>query len=135
MNMPRRLLCGLLVLSGGCTESTLHQDCPTADSEGIVREAFTAPPQLTNPTQAIRAVERETRLSGVGGTGVPRVWFTIDARGIVRRVTIYKSSGDPALDSVALRSALKFDFQPAYKDSDPVCSSIALPVRIGASQT
>lgn len=120
----------LLPVACGGASTSIEDECPAINDQGLVAATFTVPPRLKDPAAASRAIERERRRASLPSNGSPRVWFTLDTRGVVRSTSIYESSGDPDVDSVAVRSARHFRFHPAYKDNVPVCASVAFFVAI-----
>lgn len=91
---------------------------------------FTAPPSIRNRDEIVTALRDGypalLRDAGVGGT--IRVYFYIDAEGLVRRTRLDESSGHPALDDAALRVAEAFRFDPALNGSEPTPVWISLPI-------
>lgn len=124
------LFVALLPVACGGASTSIEAECPAINDQGLVTATFTVPPSLKDPAAALRAIEREARSASLRSNGAPRVWFTLDTRGVVRSTAIYESSGDPEVDSVAVRSARRFTFTPAYKDNVPICASVAFHVAI-----
>lgn len=64
--------------------------------------------------------------AGAGGETILRLW--LDERGLVVRSLVSRSSGYPALDSVAGRVAGRMRFRPARNRDDPVRVTVHIPV-------
>lgn len=91
---------------------------------------YTQPPDITNRSDVTAALQeaypKELREAGIEGTA--QVWFFIDAEGVVQRLQINKSSGDPDIDAAALRVASVVQFSPALNRDEPVAVWISLPI-------
>lgn len=91
---------------------------------------FTDPPQITNRSEVIDALEREypplLREAGIGGT--VRVYFHISATGEVAEARIDISSGHEALDRAALRVADAYRFTPALNRDQTVPVWVSFPI-------
>jgi TonB family protein len=93
------------------------------------RVAYTLPALLNQPevTELIQAqyppalVDRR-----IGGEAV--LWLWLDERGKVARSVISSSSGQPALDSIALRVSHAMRFRPAKNREDAVRVLVQIPV-------
>ncbi|HUE77081.1 MAG TPA: TonB family protein [Longimicrobiales bacterium] len=87
-------------------------------------------PALLN-TEEVTALIRgqyPTRLAerGVGGETI--LWLWLDERGLVVRSVVSRSSGHPALDSVAGTVANRMRFRAARNRDDPVRVIVQIPV-------
>jgi len=91
---------------------------------------FTVAPSIVNREAVIDAMAREypplLREAGVGGT--VRVYFFIDADGIVQDFRIDESSGHPAIDDAALEVADVFRFSPAMNRDERVPVWVSFPI-------
>ncbi len=91
---------------------------------GDVRQftPFTIRPELQNPTEVARALERHyppmLREAGLGGT--VNVWFFIDDDGRVLKTQLKASSGYDAFDQAALQVASMMRFSPAWNRDQKV---------------
>jgi protein TonB len=83
--------------------------------EGKVFVRYTVSPELKNPSEALRIVEREypplLKAAGIGGS--VSVLAHIDTLGRVLEVETAASSGNEALDQAALEAARLFRYTPA----------------------
>src|SRR5690606_39070946 len=84
------------------------------DREGVARE-----PQRRYP--------RTLRDAGIGGA--PVVWFYIDGEGGVVKTQLRESSGQTALDEVALEVGKTLRFRPALNRDRKVAVWVSLPLR------
>ena len=92
---------------------------PPPPVEGVVKTSrftpYTVRPELKDPAEALRIVEREypplLRAAGVGGSVT--VLAHIDTLGRVVEAEIAVSSGSQALDQAALGAVKQFRFRPA----------------------
>ncbi|MEQ9397883.1 MAG: TonB family protein [Longimicrobiales bacterium] len=91
---------------------------------------FTVAPSITNRQEVIAAMEAEypplLRNAGIGGT--VRVYFFIDAEGVVQRSLIDNGSGHEALDQAALRVAEVYRFSPALNRDRRVPVWVSFPI-------
>lgn len=91
---------------------------------------YTVGPEITNRTEAQRALEREypplLRDAGIGGT--VRVWFYIDENGRVQDTRLVESSGHPQLDEAALAVADIMTFSPALNRDKQVAVWVQFPI-------
>jgi TonB family protein len=98
--------------------------------DGPAYTPYTERPDITNRSEVFRALEREypplLRDAGIGGSA--RVWFLVDARGVVRKIQIDESSGHEALDDAAIRVAEVIRFTPARNREKLVPVWISLPI-------
>jgi len=94
---------------------------------------YTTPPELKNREEARAAIAREypPRLKADGIGGVAQLWLWVDACGQVRETRLRASSGQPALDSAALRLARMLRFAPALRGRVPVSIWIQIPIVFG----
>jgi len=104
------------------------------DAAGEGQPSFTPfdiPPEVLNGAEVARVLRSEyppvLREAGVGG--VVAVFFHIGADGGVEDARIAESSGYPALDEAALRTASAFRFSPAFNRGEPVPVWIQIPLR------
>jgi TonB family protein len=102
-----------------------------AAGNGPTSTPFTSPPRLRNGDEISRALEREypvlLRTSGVSGT--VKVWFHVDADGVVQETVVGETSGFASLDAAALRVARDMKFTPALNGRDNVAAWVSLPIR------
>ena len=70
--------------------------------------------------------------SNSGGQVMP--WVCVAASGHVHGVTIHTSSGDPILDSMAVRIGAEARFKPARDRGRPVTVWVAFPLAFVPSQ-
>jgi len=91
---------------------------------------FTVRPDIKNPDEVARALEREypplLRDAGIGGT--VDVHFFIDEEGRVQRTLVNRSSGHPALDNAAIAVANIMEFTPALNRDRRVAVWVSLPI-------
>jgi TonB family protein len=91
---------------------------------------MTTPPQLINRAEVTEALQRlypvSLRDAGIGGT--PTVWFFIDETGRVVQTRLHASSGYPALDEAALRTADIMRFSGARNRDRPVPVWVSIPI-------
>ena len=91
---------------------------------------FTVAPSILNRDEVVRAMEREypplLRDAGIGGT--VKVYFFIDANGVVKAHRIDKSSGHAALDEAALKVASVYRFSPALNRDQKVPVWVSFPI-------
>ena len=108
---------------------------PAPAQEGDIAAAptftpFTVAPSITNRLEVIQAMEQSypplLREAGVSGT--VRVYFFIDAEGVVQKSIIDRSSGHPALDDAALRVADVYRFTPALNRDEKVPVWVSFPI-------
>ena len=142
-----RILPSLLALAllGAC-EAPPATDVPTG--EAAAREAaaarasaqdpsaapvaipYTDPPAILNRQEIVDATVAGypalLRDAGIGGT--VRVYFFIDAEGVVRNTLIGESSGHAALDQAALGVAEAYRFRPALNGPEPTAVWVSLPI-------
>jgi TonB family protein len=92
---------------------------------------FDKAPMLANRDAVGAALEEEyptlLRHAGIGGRAI--VWIQIDETGIVRRVAINQTSGQPPLDEAALRVAQKMAFTPALLREAPTPVWVSIPIQ------
>jgi len=62
-----------------------------------------------------------------GDSGRTDVEVTIDAAGLVQNARVIRSSGHPELDDAAVAAALRWTFEPAQKEGQPVGCTVVLP--------
>lgn len=100
-------------------------------SAGPTFTPYTVKPELKNPADVQRALEREypplLRDSGVGGTAT--VWFFIDENGRVLDTQLNQSSGHASLDEAALEVADIMEFTPALNREQRVKVWVQFPIR------
>ncbi len=91
---------------------------------------FDKAPNLTNRDEMIAVIRREyptlLREAGVGGRTI--VWLQLDETGVVRRVAINESSGQPALDEAAVRVAREMGFTAAQLKGAPTAVWVSIPI-------
>jgi len=106
---------------------------PLSDFRDGVIDAGSADvlPQLVNPREAQRALERAypSILRDAGVTGHTTVLLVIDKNGQVLpgSVTVQETTHDQFRDA-AVRAAERFRFRPARLNGQPVAVSISLPI-------
>lgn len=81
---------------------------------------------LATLTTSTPRYPREAILNGWEGTVVLRV--EVDALGRATSVSIERSSGHRALDTAARREVLRWTFQPAVRNGQPVAAAGLVPV-------
>jgi TonB family protein len=145
-NAGGRTLPALLAIAAlGACEASRATDLPTA--QNAAREAaaqaaardLSATPVAIPYTNAPAIVNREEiieatiagypallRDAGIGGT--VRIYFFIDAEGIVQNALVAESSGHPAIDRAALGVAEAYRFRPAMNGTEPTPVWLSLPV-------
>jgi TonB family protein len=64
-----------------------------------------------------------------GAQGLAYICAHIDEKGLVSKVHVMKSSGRYDLDSSAVESVKKYEFEPAMKDGKPVKTEVTIPVQ------
>jgi TonB family protein len=104
---------------------------PVRDNEtGAIFTPYTVAPDIVNRLDVQKALEAEypddLREAGVGGTA--NVWLFVDETGIVTDTRIQRSSGNPKLDTAALKVAGLMRFTPARNKEEPVAVWIAIPL-------
>lgn len=91
---------------------------------------YTVKPELKNPREAVRIVEKAypnlLKQAGIGGTVV--VWVFINTNGQVQNADVNKSSGNKTLDEAAREAAMKFEFTPALNRDKKVPVWISIPI-------
>jgi protein TonB len=91
---------------------------------------YTEPPTILNRDEIIAAMiegyPRLLRDAGIGGT--VRIYFYIDADGIVRSTRLDESSGHQALDEAALRVASVYRFRPAMNRDQATPVWVSFPI-------
>ena len=119
----------------GATTSPGNSTTPGANGTGAQPngEGFvpvSVMPALLNADAVRKALERNypalLRDAGIGGKAV--VWLYIDETGSVVRAQIKESSGQGALDDVALKVAPLMRFSPAKNRDQAVKVMVAVPV-------
>ena len=135
----------LAIAALGACESSRATDLPTAQQaarQAAVEAAaqdpsaepvaipYTDPPAIINREEVIDATiagyPALLRDAGIGGT--VRVYFFVDAEGLVRNALVGESSGHPALDRAALGVAEAYRFRPAMNGAEPTPVWLSLPV-------
>ena len=111
---------------------------PELDDPGTIESLSRAPtftpytvrPDIKNRTVVARTLEKEypPLLRDAGISGTAKVWFLIDAEGIVRKTQINESSGHEALDRAALNVANVIEFTSALNGDKKVPVWISLPM-------
>ena len=91
---------------------------------------FTVAPRILNRDEVVAAMTREypplLRDAGIGGS--VKVFYFIDAQGIVQATRIDQSSGNEALDQAALSVASIYRFSPALNRDQPVPVWVSFPI-------
>lgn len=91
---------------------------------------FTVAPSILNRDEVVRIMNEEypplLREAGIGGT--VRVFFFIDADGLVEQVRLDQTAGHPALDQAALNVAGAYRFSPAYNGDEAVPVWVSFPI-------
>ena len=132
--------CGALVAPGIVSESAEDEEAgaamsPSSWSDERIAAAptftpFTVAPDILNRAEVQSALDTEypplLREAGIGGT--TKVWFFIDAQGLVQTALVNTTSGHGPLDEAALRVAEVFRFSPARNRDDPVPVWVALDI-------
>lgn len=92
---------------------------------------FTKAPRLVNVDETSAALRSNypplLRDAGIGGEIV--LWFFIDERGVVQKLQLQKSSGYPALDEAATRTAAVMRFSPALNRTVATPVWVQIPIR------
>ncbi len=92
---------------------------------------FTRAPRLVNVDETTAALRANypplLRDAGIGGETT--LWFFIDERGVVQKIQLQKSSGYPALDEAATRTAAVMRFSPALNRTTATSVWVQIPVR------
>lgn len=91
-------------------------------SVGAVKKAY--PNYASNPAPPYPAFARRR-----GWEGVVKILVHVDEKGRVKSSSIFKSSGYPLLDRVALKTVRKWRFHPAKMGNIPISSTVLVPVR------
>lgn len=97
---------------------------PTAESVAGCAGGETRPPGAHTgdaPTYPMAA-----RASGVQGT--TRVRLFVSVAGTVTAAVVMQSSGSRLLDDAAVASLLRWRFQPALRNGEPVAAEVVVPV-------
>jgi protein TonB len=91
---------------------------------------FTVPPELKNPADVQRALQRYypplLRDAGIGGS--VKIWFLIDEAGKVIKTSLKTGSGHQALDDAALKVADIMQFSPALNRDQKVKVWVDMPI-------
>jgi len=109
-------------------------DSPTTRSAGLpMRDGFriaTTLPALLNASAVSRALERNypplLRDAGIGGKAV--LWVLLNEDGSVARSELKESSGQAALDDVALKIAPLMRFSPAMNRDQRIKVWVSVPI-------
>jgi len=103
---------------------------PPIPTDGPVFTPFTVAPTLKNaPVVALllrMMYPEELRSAGIDGKA--QVWFFIDETGTVQKTLIKTSTGNEALDEVALLVAEAMEFTPALNRDVPVKVWVDMPI-------
>jgi periplasmic protein TonB len=78
------------------------------------------------PTGEVPAYPSAARQSGVQGT--TQVSLMVSSIGTVTEAIVVRSSGSQALDNAAVASLLRWRFQPALRNGEPVAAQVIVPV-------
>ena len=110
-------------------------DSGVVDTSQTVRfVTHTAVPRLLNPDRLGRAIQEEypgeLREADIGGTTVVHVLVSEEGR--VENQVVKESSGDPGLDSAALRAVRVARFTPARNRDRNVALWIEIPITFRA---
>jgi len=103
---------------------------PIDPAQEPVYTPFTAPPQLVNREEVRVSLENNFPVAkrNQGGDWATSVWLYIRDDGVVERIRINESSGDPVMDEAALRVARVMRFSPAENRGEPVPVWVSIPV-------
>lgn len=97
---------------------------------------FTRAPRLVNADETNAALRSNypplLRDAGIGGEAV--LWFFIDERGVVQKLQLQKSSGYPALDEAATRTAAVMRFSPAFNRNVATSVWVQIPIRFSPTR-
>ncbi|MFQ6104213.1 MAG: energy transducer TonB [Candidatus Glassbacteria bacterium] len=109
-------------------ETTPEVDIPIAPSieEQPVFTPYEVAPVLIKST--VNLVYPEL-LKKAGIEGTVLLWILINTDGTVKKVQVFKSSGNSALDDAAMRAYQKARFTPAYSRDIPVKVWVQWPVK------
>ena len=115
------------LLAAGCASAP-------ADDEGD------QPPNLGADARAEmrRTLQREYRASGLMAQaveGTTTVWMFVNEEGLVDDVRVHTSSGNPALDEVAMRVARTQQWEPCRRDGAPTAIWLPLPLTFSCDAT
>ena len=126
------VITGLLVVTA-CQMDQIPTAPPqrsVAAEDGPYFTPMTVRPEITNRGEIvqtlIRAYPRDLRDAGVGGQAL--VWFYIDETGKTVENRLDRTSGNDALDAVALEVASIYEFTPAYLREEPTSVWVRLPM-------
>lgn len=91
---------------------------------------FTDRPELLNEEEVFAALKDNFPIAkrDEGGNWVTTVWLYVRDDGIVERMQINASSGDPEMDQAALRVASVMRFSPAENRGERVPVWVSLPI-------
>ena len=101
----------------------------TYASRPMATDLVSEGPQLVDVKEAQAAVFDGYQAANL--TSAPnglRMWILIDDDGVVVRSELYRSSGLPAVDSVALQSVQQFRFHPATYRGEAICYWLNVPI-------
>ncbi len=76
--------------------------------------------QRPTPVSDVSPVEYPLESWKQNAEGTTHVRILVTAEGGVEGVEVVESSGDPALDSAAVRGALAMEFEPALRGNTPI---------------
>ncbi|WP_419163302.1 energy transducer TonB family protein [Candidatus Palauibacter sp.] len=121
---PGLAMLGAVLGAAACTEDAR----PTLGGLQVDRsgDASFVTPAL-EPGRAPFAYPLDPWERGVGGETLLRIH--ISAEGLVDSAAVFRSSGDPALDSAALAGARRLRYRPARHRDAPIAIWAHLPVR------
>lgn len=97
---------------------------------GEERVKFEPPVAVSTPEELAQA-QAECAPQGVSGSGEPALEIEVDYRGKITKTRVVESSGDAAVDALALCIAGKTRFTPGQRNGRPVKAIITTTVRIG----
>ena len=91
---------------------------------------FDVTPVVQNRDEVRKAVDREyfSTLRGTGIEGRVIVWIYVNEGGVVQNAQVHTSSGNEALDGLAIRVGCVMSFSPAKNRDEIVPVWVAVPV-------
>lgn len=103
---------------------------PIDPAQEPVFTPFTDRPQLLNREEVRVSLENNFPVAKreEGGDWVTTVWLYIRDDGVVERIQINDSSGDPVMDEAALRVARVMRFSPAENRGERVSVWVSMPI-------
>lgn len=113
----------LLALAAGCDRAP----APAADTLAAAPVVPDSAPLLLNTELPVR-YPGELFRQGVGGEVLLRLFIDSTGAAVPESTTVARSSGQPQLDSAALRGAAEMRFAPARRAGRSVAAALLVPV-------